>query len=347
MLRPLALTLGEPAGIGPDITLAAWLRRAELALPPFYLLADPQALKRRAARLRLDVPIEVTDPGHASAAFARALPVVDLGLPATAEPGRPDTSSASAAIASIDRAVADVIAGRAAAVVTNPVAKNVLYKSGFAEPGHTEYLAKLSFDLTSDPAWPVMMLWSPEIAVVPVTIHMPFKDVVERLTRDLIFETGRVVARDLTERFGIARPRLAVAGLNPHAGEDGAFGSEDASIVRPAVERLVADGIDTRGPLPADSMFHEAARKTYDVALCMYHDQALIPIKTLAFDHAVNVTLGLPFVRTSPDHGTAFDIAGSGVANPSSLIAALKLAARLAATDNRRRLNKVARAAHA
>jgi 4-hydroxythreonine-4-phosphate dehydrogenase len=180
------------------------------------------------------------------------------------------------------------------------------------------------------------MLWSPEVAVVPVTIHIPFKDVPERLTRDLIFETGRIVAHDLTSRFGIPKPRLAVAGLNPHAGEDGTMGKEDAIVVQPAVDRLVADGIDARGPLPADTMFHEAARKTYDVALCMYHDQALIPIKTLAFDHAVNTTLGLPFVRTSPDHGTAFDIAGTGKANPSSLIAALRLAARLALSDEKR-----------
>ena len=336
MLRPLALTLGEPAGIGPDITLAAWRRREELDLPPFYIIADPQGLERRAARLGLEIPIETVEPARAAARFKHALPVVELGLPAAAEPGRPDAGSAPAAIASIDRAVADVIGGAASAIVTNPIAKSVLYKSGFAEPGHTEYLARRSFELTGEPAWPVMMLWSPEVAVVPVTIHLPFKDVPERLTRDLIFETGRVVAHDLIHRFGIARPRRAVAGLNPHAGEDGTLGKEDSSIVKPAVERLVADGIDARGPLSADSMFHEAARKTYDVALCMYHDQALIPIKTLAFDHAVNVTLGLPFVRTSPDHGTAFDIAGTGKADPSSLIAALRLAARLALTEGDR-----------
>jgi 4-hydroxythreonine-4-phosphate dehydrogenase len=335
MSRPLALalTLGEPAGIGPDITLAAWLRRRELDLPTFYVLADPQCLVRRAKRLGLDVPVELVTPADAAAAFADALPVVALGLPATAEPGKPDATSAAAAIASIDRAVADVISGVAAAVVTNPVAKSVLYKGGFTDPGHTEYLARLSFQQTGNPAWPVMMLWSPEVAVVPVTIHVPFKEVPQRLTRDLIFETGRVVARDLIDRFGIVQPRLAIAGLNPHAGEDGTMGKEDATVVRPAIERLVADGIDARGPLPADTMFHEAARQTYDVALCMYHDQALIPIKTLAFDHAVNVTLGLPFVRTSPDHGTAFDIAGTGKANASSLVAALKLAARLAAAD--------------
>jgi 4-hydroxythreonine-4-phosphate dehydrogenase len=333
MARPLAVTSGEPAGIGPDITLAAWLRRRDLNLPAFYVLADPQCLEQRAKRLGLDVPIEVVTPANTAAAFARALPVVTLGFPATASPGKPDATSAPAAIASIDRAVADVLSGTAAAVVTNPVAKSVLYKGGFAEPGHTEYLAKLSFQQTGNPAWPVMMLWSPEVAVVPVTIHVPFQEVPQRLTRDLIFETGRVVARDLIDRFGIVQPRLAVAGLNPHAGEEGTMGKEDATVVRPAIERLIADGIDARGPLPADTMFHEAARKTYDAALCMYHDQALIPIKTLAFDHAVNVTLGLPFVRTSPDHGTAFDIAGTGKANPSSLVAALKLAARLVAAD--------------
>jgi 4-hydroxythreonine-4-phosphate dehydrogenase len=345
MSRVLALTLGEPAGIGPDITLASWARRRELDLPAFYVIADPQCLSRRAKRLGLDVPIELVTPASAAAAFGRALPVVTLGLPATAEPGVPDAASAPAAIASIDRAVADVIGGMAAAVVTNPVAKSVLYKAGFTDPGHTEYLAKLSFEQTGNPAWPVMMLWSPEVAVVPVTIHVPFKEVPGRLTRDLIFETGRVVARDLTDRFGIARPRLAVAGLNPHAGEDGTLGKEDSLVVRPAIERLMADGIDARGPFAADSMFHAAARKTYDAALCMYHDQALIPIKTLAFDHAVNVTLGLPFVRTSPDHGTAFDIAGTGKADPSSLIAALRLAARLAAADlGKQRITAAARA---
>jgi 4-hydroxythreonine-4-phosphate dehydrogenase len=331
MPQPLALTLGEPAGIGPDIALVAWLRRAELALPPFYLLADPQHLKARAARMSLDVPLAQVEPAQAGTAFTSALPVVSIGITATANPGCPDASSAPAAIAAIRRAVADVMSGAASAVVTNPVAKNVLYRSGFAEPGHTEYLAKLAAEKTGVTAMPVMMLYAPELAVVPVTIHLPLSEVPKRLTTDLVVETGRVVARDLKNRFGIARPRLAIAGLNPHAGEEGALGDEDRTLVAPAVARLQAEGIDARGPLPADTMFHEAARKTYDAALCMYHDQALIPIKTLAFDHAVNVTLGLPFVRTSPDHGTAFDIAGSGRADPSSLIAALKLAARLVA----------------
>jgi len=329
MARPLALTLGEPAGIGPDITFAAWRRRTELNLAPFYLLADPDFVVRRAQRIAPDVPIAVVEPAAAATSFASALPVVDIGVPVSAQPGHPDRSSAPAALAAIRRAVADVHAGTASAIVTNPVAKNVLYRSGFAEPGHTEFLAKLAEEATGVAARPVMMLWSPELAVVPVTIHLPLKDVVASLSSELVVETGRIVARDLRDRFGIARPRLAVAGLNPHAGEDGTLGDEDLTVVRPAVERLEAEGIDVRGPLPADSLFHRSARATYDVALAMYHDQALIPIKTLAFDHAVNVTLGLPFVRTSPDHGTAFDIAGTGRADPTSLIAALQLATRL------------------
>jgi len=333
MTRPLALTLGEPAGIGPDITLAAWLRRDELALPPFYVLADPDVLARRARLLGLDIPVRAGAPGDAVRAFAAALPVVPLSERVTAEPGHPDATSAPAAIASIRRAVADVFAGRAHAVVTNPVAKAVLYRTGFAEPGHTEFLARLAHEHTGRSVHPVMMLWSPELAVVPVTIHLPVRDVPRQLTADLIIETGRIVARDLRDRFGIARPRLALAGLNPHAGEDGTLGDEDRAVVAPAVERLRAEGIDARGPLPADTMFHAAARRTYDAALAMYHDQALIPIKTLAFDHAVNVTLGLPFVRTSPDHGTAFDIAGTGRADPTSLVAALRLAARLVGAD--------------
>jgi 4-hydroxythreonine-4-phosphate dehydrogenase len=268
----------------------------------------------------------------AAAMFPSALPVAALGLPISAEPGKPDSSSAPAAIAAIRHGVADVMAGSAAAIVTNPVAKNVLYNSGFAEPGHTEFLARLVQENSGKALRPVMMLWSPELAVVPVTIHLPLREIFKQLSIELIAETGRIVARDLRKRFGIPRPRLAIAGLNPHAGEAGTLGAEDRAIVAPAVAALTAEGVDARGPLPADSMFHEAARASYDVALCMYHDQALIPIKTLAFDHAVNVTLGLPFVRTSPDHGTAFDIAGTGAADPTSLIAALRLAARLAAT---------------
>ncbi len=332
-MQPLVLTLGEPAGIGPDLALAVWHRRGELALPRFYVVSDPEFLRRRAARLRLDVPVSIVTPGSAGAAFSSALPVVPIDVAVTAEPGHPDGSSAPAAIASIRHAVADVLAGAALAVVTNPVAKNVLYNSGFAEPGHTEFLATLVQEQTGRQLRPVMLLWSPELAVVPVTIHLPLKEIFQHLSIRLVVDTGRIVAHDLATRFGIPRPRLAVAGLNPHAGENGALGEEDRTIVAPAVARLVANGIDARGPLPADSLFHKQARASYDVALCMYHDQALIPIKTLAFDHAVNVTLGLPFVRTSPDHGTAFDIAGTGKADPTSLINALRLAARLATAD--------------
>jgi 4-hydroxythreonine-4-phosphate dehydrogenase len=334
-VQPLALTLGEPAGIGPDLALTVWHRRAELNLPPFYIAADAEFLRRRAARLGLDVPLAIVPPAAAAATFATALPVVLLDVAVTAEPGSPDGSSARAAIASIRRAVADVLAGSAAAIVTNPVAKNVLYSWGFAEPGHTEFLATLVQEATGKVLRPVMMLWSPELAVVPVTIHLPLREIFEQLSTELVVDTGRIVARDLSARFRLPHPRLVVAGLNPHAGESGALGEEDRAIVAPAVSQLVADGIDARGPLPADSLFHKEARGRYDAAMCMYHDQALIPIKTLAFDHAVNVTLGLPFVRTSPDHGTAFDIAGKGVADPTSLIAALRLAARLAAADDR------------
>jgi 4-hydroxythreonine-4-phosphate dehydrogenase len=328
---PVALTMGEPAGIGPDITLMAWRDRQRDGALPFYTIGDAKLLRERAQRLRLDIPVAEIAPAGARATFDRALPVVPLEIEATATPGQPDSSSGPAAIAAIRAAVADALAGRCAAVVTNPVAKNVLYGSGFTDPGHTEFLAKLASEATGSTCHPVMMLWARDLAVIPVTIHIPLKDVPARLTTALIVETGRIAARDLKTGFGIARPRLAVSGLNPHAGESGSLGDEERTVIAPAIAQLAEDGIDVRGPLPADTMFHAAARAHYDVALCMYHDQALIPIKMHAFDSAVNVTLGLPFVRTSPDHGTAFDIAGTGRANPNSLIAALALAHRIAA----------------
>jgi 4-hydroxythreonine-4-phosphate dehydrogenase len=332
MSKPLALTSGEPAGIGPDITIKAWLRRDELRLPAFYLLGDPESLGDRANKLGLDVRIVEVRPEEACVAFATALPVVATGRAATAAPGRPDSTSAEAAMASIRQAVGDVMAGRASAVVTNPIAKSVLYRAGFRHPGHTEYLAELAATANHTPQ-PVMMLWSAPLAVVPVTIHVSLRDALAQLSTDLIVSTGRIVVAGLKARFGLAHPRLAVSGLNPHAGEEGSLGTEEGTIVAPAIEILRGEGLDIRGPLPADTMFHEAARRTYDCAICMYHDQALIPVKTLAFEDAVNVTLGLPFIRTSPDHGTAFDIAGTGKANPSSLIAALRLAARMAAAQ--------------
>jgi 4-hydroxythreonine-4-phosphate dehydrogenase len=331
MAKPLALTLGEPAGIGPDITIKAWLRRDELKLPPFYLLGDRDFIGKRARALGVDIKLADVGAEGAVAAFARALPVVSTGQAATAQPGRPDDRSADAALASIRQAVRDVASGRAGAVVTNPIAKGVLYRAGFRHPGHTEYLAELAASNGHVPQ-PVMMLWSPVLAVVPVTIHLALREAIAQLSTGLIVSTVRIVAAHLKSHFGLPRPRLAISGLNPHAGEDGTLGTEETTVVAPAIEVLRGDGIDVRGPLPADTMFHAAAREHFDCAICMYHDQALIPIKTLAFDDAVNVTLGLPFIRTSPDHGTAFDIAGTGRANPASLIAALRLAERMAAT---------------
>jgi 4-hydroxythreonine-4-phosphate dehydrogenase len=309
------------------------MAREREALAPFFVVAELAVLRVAAGQLGADAPIAPVTPEGAAAAFSTALPVVALPDSAAVTAGSPDPRSAPGTIAAIETAVALTRAGRAAAVVTNPIAKHVLHAAGFSHPGHTEFLAALAPRDDGSVPRPVMMIWSETLAVVPVTIHIPLRDVPGALTADLILETGRIVARDLRARFGIASPRLALAGLNPHAGESGSLGSEDRDIVEPAVARLRAEGIDARGPYPADTMFHDRARRGYDVALAMYHDQALIPVKTLAFDDGVNVTLGLPFVRTSPDHGTAFDIAGTGVARPDSLIAALKLASRLAAAN--------------
>jgi 4-hydroxythreonine-4-phosphate dehydrogenase len=326
---PLAMTMGDPAGVGPELALCAWLAR-DAASPPFFVLADPAALAALARRLDLGAPIAEVEPSEAAAAFARALPVVPLAGRVDAKPGAPSPDFAAATIESIERAVAFVRSGAARAVVTNPIAKATLYAAGFKFPGHTEFLGALAERDWGGKAQPVMMIWSTALAVVPITIHVALKDAPRLLTQDLIVSTARIVAADMRRRFGVARPRLAFAALNPHAGEGGAMGREEIETIAPAIETLRADGLDVVGPLPADTMFHAAARARYDVALTMYHDQGLIPAKTLAFDSGVNVTLGLPFVRTSPDHGTAFDIAGQGVANPTSLIAALKLAARLA-----------------
>jgi 4-hydroxythreonine-4-phosphate dehydrogenase len=323
------MTLGEPAGIGPELALRAWLRRAEIGAP-FFLLADPAGLRETAQRLALDVPLAIVAPSGAVETFEHALPVVALGARASATPGRPDSAFAGATIESIERAVSYVRSGEASAVVTNPIAKHVLYEAGFKFPGHTEFLGELARQWGAR-AQPVMLLWSSALCVVPVTIHIPLAEVPRALTRALIVSTARIVAADMRRRFAIARPRLAFAGLNPHAGEGGAIGREEIETIGPAIAELRDEGLEVSGPHPADTMFHAAARQRYDVALTMYHDQGLIPIKTLAFDTGVNVTLGLPFIRTSPDHGVAFDIAGKGLANPASLIEAAKLAARLAA----------------
>lgn len=330
MTRPLAVTLGEPAGIGPDIALAAWRDRRAAGLPPFLVFGDPAFLARRAAALGIDAPIAETDPAGAARAFPDRLPVVPLSRTVAGRPGAPATEDAPAVIASIERAVAAVAAGEAGAVVTPPIHKKALSAAGFAFPGHTEFLGALAADHWGGAPTPVMMLAADALRVVPVTIHIPLRAVPDTLTTELVVRTGEIVAADLARRFAISAPRLAVAGLNPHAGEEGLLGREDAEIVAPAVAALREAGIDATGPVPADALFTALARPTYDAALAMYHDQALIPIKTLAFDRAVNVTLGLPFVRTSPDHGTAFPLAATGRASPESFVEALRLAARMA-----------------
>ncbi len=332
-MRPLALTLGEPAGVGPELTLALWAKRKALGLPAFIAIGDPALLASRARLLKLEIPLAECTAEQATARFASALPVFPTGEVATASPGKPDRTSAAAARAAIERAVDLAGAGKVSAIVTNPIAKSVLYEAGFEFPGHTEYLAHLAARRGGAVPRSVMMIWCEELAVVPATIHVPLKEVPALLSIDLIVETGRIVARELRERFGIACPRLAVCGLNPHAGEEGRIGREEIEIIGPAIERLVQEGIAASGPYPADTLFHPEARKRHDAVIGMYHDQVLAPIKTIAFDRAVNVTLGLPFVRTSPDHGTAFDLAGTGRANPASLLAALKLAERLTAAE--------------
>lgn len=326
---PLVLTQGDPSGVGPELTLKAYAARVARALAPFFIIADPALLVRVARALAIDVAIEETTPAQAVDVFARALPVVPVGMAARGDFGAPRPEDAPATVRSIEAAVECVATGAARAVVTNPIAKSVLYAAGFAHPGHTEFLGELATRHYGGAHRPVMMLWAEELAVVPITIHIPLAEAPRRLTRALIVETGEIVARDLRGRFDLAHPRLAFAGLNPHAGEDGALGREEIDAIAPAIEDLRARGIDASGPYPADTMFHAAARAKYDVALCPTHDQALIPIKTLAFERGVNVTLGLPFVRASPDHGTAFDIAGKGVADATSLVEAIKLAARM------------------
>ncbi|MBD9451989.1 4-hydroxythreonine-4-phosphate dehydrogenase PdxA [Rhizobium sp. RHZ02] len=330
--RPLALSQGDPAGVGPDVTLLAWMRRRELGLPPFVFIGDPDVLASRAKLLGLTIAIRETDCTNANDVFADALPVLPIAAGIDVVAGEPHVATAKSTIAAIERAVSLTMSGEALGVVTNPIAKSVLYESGFPFPGHTEFLADLAARATGQAGMPVMMLAGPKLRTIPVTIHIPLKDVPQALTADLIIETCRIADADLRRRFGIEQPRLAIAGLNPHAGEDGAIGKEDETVIKPAIQFLRSEGINAIGPLPADTMFHDDARARYDVAICMYHDQALIPAKALGFDDAVNVTLGLPFVRTSPDHGTAFGIAGKGLARENSLVAALKLAGHLGRT---------------
>ena len=316
--RAIALTCGEPAGIGPELAPKAWQAlKDELA---FFWIGDPAHLPPGTAMA------EISDPSEAVAAMARGLPVLPHPFPAAGTPGTADPANAQAVIDVIARAVSLAQSGEAGGLCTAPIHKKALKDgAGFAFPGHTEFLAHLG-----GVERVVMMLASDTLRTVPATIHIPLAEVPTALTPALLRETIRITHEGLRAQFGIAKPRLAIAGLNPHAGEGGAMGREELDWITPLLDQMRAEGFDLLGPLPADTMFHAAARARYDAAICAYHDQALIPIKTLAFDEGVNVTLGLPFIRTSPDHGTAFDIAGQGLANPSSTIAALRMAARMA-----------------
>jgi 4-hydroxythreonine-4-phosphate dehydrogenase len=317
-MKPLILTMGEPAGIGAEITVGAW--RALRGSGPCFALIDD-------AGRDFGVPVvRIAAPEEASAVFAQALPILHRPLATPVVPGKPSPAHAGAVIGAIEEAVALAKAGRAAGVVTNPIQKASLTAAGFPHPGHTEFLGELAG--TGVP--PVMMLACPELRVVPVTVHEALAKAIARLNPALIMETTRIVDAALKRDFGIAAPRLAIAGLNPHAGEAGTMGREEIDIIAPAIAALRAEGIDARGPMPPDTMFTALARPGYDAAICLYHDQALIPIKTIDMAGGVNVTLGLSIIRTSPDHGTALDIAGKGLADPASLIAAIRLAGELA-----------------
>lgn len=327
-IAPIALTIGEPGGIGPELAVNAWLGRKQDGIAPFCLLSPSNIVKNTIRQLELDVPIKVVgNIDEATAIFDHALPVLELASGNDeVVSGVASAATAGIVIDSITKAVELARSGSASAVVTNPIQKSALYAAGFKHPGHTEFLA----DLAGPNTVPVMMLANSQLRVVPLTIHIALHEVPEQLTTELIVRRCHITAKALIKDFGIAKPRLALAGLNPHAGEDGTMGTEEQTIMAPAVAQLRGEGIDVIGPLPADTMFHAEARANYDVALCPYHDQALIPVKTLDFHGGVNVTLGLPFIRTSPDHGTALNIAGKGIARPDSLIAALKTAAEMA-----------------
>lgn len=322
---PLAITMGEPAGIGGEIILKAWASHHD-SLPPFFIIDDLQRLQKIAAKLDIRTPVYAYDEqADIQELFIKGLPVINTPLPSHQKPGILNPANASAVIHSITKAVELTQTRKASGLVTNPIQKSALYGAGFSHPGHTEYLASLC-----DPyPLPVMMLACDQLRVVPVTIHVSLKDALDALTTEMIVEKTRITAEALRMDFGIQNPHLAIAGLNPHAGEGGAMGTEEQRIIQPAIDILKNDGLTVSGPYPPDTLFSAQARTTYDAAICMYHDQALIPIKTLDFDGGVNVTLGLPFIRTSPDHGTALDIAGTGKASPRSLIAAIKMAADL------------------
>jgi 4-hydroxythreonine-4-phosphate dehydrogenase len=323
-IAPLAVSLGDPAGIGPEVVAKCWDHRSAFNLPAFLAVGDGRSLSAV-----WDGPIvTIDDPRDADAAFDVGLPVIHIAAADADIPGRPSVAGAHCSLDSLEIAVGLARSGSASAVVTGPVSKQQLYAIGFAHPGQTEFVAERCGVASENVA---MMLAGPTLRTVPVTTHLPFAEVPGRLNASLVESRGRATLRGLQRNFGIADPRLAVAALNPHAGEGGALGSEEQDIIRPAVEALLAEGWQVVGPLPADTMFHEGARSQYDAALCMYHDQALIPLKALHFEDGVNITLGLPIVRTAPDHGTAFDIAGEDRADPRAMAAAIRMAANCAA----------------
>lgn len=322
--QPLAVALGDPAGIGPEIAALAWAARQERDLPPFFVVGDARSIEAV-----WNGPVaRIFDPGDAVEAFGEALPLIQVEDAGEIVPGSPNMAGARCALDSLELAVGLARSDGVRGVVTAPVAKAALYEVGFTFPGQTEFVAERC-GIARGHA--VMMMAGPSLRTVPITIHIPLAIVPEALTLDLIVARARVTHRGLIRDFGIARPRLVIAGLNPHAGEHGALGREEIDTVIPAVEQLRSEGIDITGPMSADTMFHERARAQYDAALCLYHDQALVPIKTLHFDDGVNVTLGLPIIRTAPDHGTAFALAGTGQANPSAMIAAIRMAGECAA----------------
>jgi len=327
--QPLAISMGEPAGIGPDLILRVFALRQQLDLPPFAVYGSRSFLEARARRLGLDLAFATVEPKQAAAAFATALPVVEIEGLVSDAPGHPSPLSARLVIEAIARAVDDTLHGHCRALVTAPIHKAALTMAGFQHPGHTEYLAALCAR-SGPPPLPVMMLAHEDLRAVPLTIHVPLEAVPDLVTPQLVLETVRIVERDLRRRFGIDRPSIGVCGLNPHAGESGTIGRQELEIIGPALTTLAHEGIAVEGPLPADTLFYPPHWRRYDAVIAMYHDQALIPIKTVAFEDAVNITLGLPVVRTSPDHGTAFDLAGTGQGSHASLVAAIRLASRMA-----------------
>lgn len=330
VLPPLAVTMGEPAGIGPDLIIQLFADRQPLGLPPFAVYGSLAFLAARARRLGIDIAFESTAIEHAAIAFSTAMPVIDIQGLVPDKPGHTSPLSGKVVVEAISRAVSDTLRGASRGVVTGPIHKAALYNAGFDYPGHTEFLAALCTTNGTAPL-PVMMLAHGDLRVVPLTIHEPLRRVPGLITPDLLLRTARIVAHSLRTRFGIEAPRIGVAGLNPHAGERGTIGSEELDVIGPAVAQLVHEGIDAEGPIPADTLFYPPHWRKYDAAIAMYHDQGLIPIKTVAFEEAVNLTLGLPFVRTSPDHGTAFDLVGTGKASSASFLAALRLADSLTA----------------